>query len=172
MKQTLKASLDDIPLLCGYLHDASFTPGGLHFDREHRELTLRLERICYEQPKEGKVLLVIPVIRFPRVQSALTLTHVQDVSQEWISKRHTDLRDLHMLLDFTRRDERTVELRSHDLKVTAKVSGASRILLQDILAPSAKPSVTDFGTGVFHAMDEIEKLRIRDETQPTDASRL
>jgi hypothetical protein len=61
----LKASLKDIPILCGYLHDAYFKPEDIVFDTEKRCYTMDIERVCYERAERGKVLWIIPVVRYP-----------------------------------------------------------------------------------------------------------
>ena len=165
MTELLRATLDDVPVLDGYLHDASFVPNDLEFDADAKTLKLPLERICYEKPERGKALFIFPVIRLPWIESLLTVTNVQDVVWEWKRGRDQHRDDGHMLLGLVHKKD-LLELRSPILLVTGRVSPDTRILLEDTSGPSVKRRVTDFGRTVFQAMDEIDRLRVRADRQP------
>jgi len=160
MHQMLKATLRDVPLLDGYLHDASFVPNDLEFDADAKTLRLPLDRICYEKAERRKVLLVFPVICFPGVECLLTITNVRDVVQNWKRGKPQDPDDLHTLLDLVH-ENHVLELRSDALVIRVTVSPDTGILLQDTSGSSTRTVVTDFAATVFRGMDEIEKLRVR-----------
>lgn len=157
----IKATLDDVDLLCGYLHDASFTPGGIAMDFQTERFSLDLERICYEKGEKGKALFLIPVIRCPWVASRLTVTGVLKVEEEWIDRKLDGPNDIHVLMDIEKKGNDTLEISSEGLRLRMTISESSQIILEDLSEPSAGRRVTDFARSVFRGMGEIQDLRRR-----------
>jgi len=164
MDEMIKASVSDIPLLDGYLHDASFVPDDLRFDSDSRSVTLTLERICYERPERGKAMFIFNVIRFPWIESELTFSHVKGTEQKWSSGHLRQPGEQQMLLDLES-EANTIRLRSHALTLVITVEPDSVVTITDLSEPSAKRRVTDFGKCVFRSLEEIDKLRIKGSTQ-------
>ena len=161
MEHKIKASLDDIPILEGYLHDAYFSAQDLHFDKGKGELTLKLERICYEQAEKGKFLFIIPILKFPWMESVLTVTDVKDVSKKKLKKKPELINGMHMLLSIERRKGDVLQIKSYGIRIDITVSDTCRIFIKDISLVKTKSKNIDFLKGVFRSLEEIEKLKIQ-----------
>ena len=155
----MESTLQDVPLIAGYLHDAEFRPTDLAFDGEQGTLTLKLRRICYERPEKGRFLLLFPVIRFPWIESSLVVTGVRGLTQHWLKRWHADSGEPCLLLDVTRKDGSTLEFQSDFLTAKASISPGSRLLLEDLSDPLPGSKVIDCCRSVFRSMQEIERLR-------------
>ncbi len=161
MERKIKASLDDIPVLEGYLHDAYFSPEGLHFDKEKDEVTLKLERICYEQCEKGKFLFILPILKFPWMESVITVTDVKDVSKKRLKKKPELINGMHMLLSIERQKGNVIEIKSHGIRIDITISDTCRIFIKDISLVKTRPKNIDFFKGVFRSLEEIDKLKIQ-----------
>ena len=134
----LRAKLDDVSLVCGYLHDASFQTSGIKMDSDAKQFSLKLERICYEKREAGKAFFFIPVIRYPWINSCLVVTGVErfETTSRNEHRKRTDGR--HLLLDIERKGHDRLEISSDDLRLSLLVTPSS----------------------VFQGMEGIDKLRV------------
>lgn len=160
----LKASLKDIPILDGYLHDSYFKPEDIAFNADKRCFTMDIERVCYERAERGKVLFFIPVVRYPWIRSHITMTGVESVSQ----KRHDRGVDgpdkKQMLMGIEHKSDNNIALGSSHFKITLTIAPDFELTLVDEPEPEDQPRMVDFFKGIFYGMDEVNKLRV--DTQP------
>ena len=156
----LKASLKDIPILSGYLHDAYFKPEEIAFDATKQCFTMNLERVYYEGAERGKFLWLIPVVRYPWIQSHITMIGVQQMDRKWQDQGVDGPDDKQLLMDIEQRSEKTIVLGSNHFKITLTVAQDFELTLVDESQPEDKPRVTDFSKGIFYGMDEINKLKV------------
>lgn len=163
----LRATLDDVDLLCGYLHDASFRTSGISMDSGAKRFSLKLERICYEKCQAGKAFFFIPVFRYPWIDSCLVVTGVERFESTCRAERHKRTDDRHLLLDIKRKGNDKLEISSDDLRLSLFVTRSSQITLEDLSEPSPGRKVTDFSRSVFRGMEEIDKLRADQDTGVT-----
>jgi hypothetical protein len=160
----LRATLDDVALLCGYLHDASFSTSDIKMHSDTKRFSLKLERICYEKREIVKALFFIPIIRYPWIDSCLTVTGVESFESVWRKKRQQRTDDRHLLLDIERKGNDRLEISSEDLRLSLVVTRSSRITLEDLSEPASGRKVTDFSRSVFRGIEEIDKLRVEQDT--------
>ncbi len=160
----LKASLADIPILDGYLHDSYFKPEDIEFDAKKRCFSINLERVYYERAKRGKFLWLIPVVRYPWIQSRVTIKGVSKMDQKWIDRGVDGPDNKQLLMDIQHKSEDTIVLGSTHFKVTLTVAQDFELTLVYKLMSEHGPRITDFSRGIFYGMDEIDKLRM--DAQP------
>lgn len=163
----LRATPDDAALLCGYLHDASFTPSGIEMNYAANRFTLSFERICYEKAQKGKVLFFMPVVRYPWIESRLTVTHVQTFEQEWLDRTFDRPSDKHILLDIEKEGDTTLIISSEGIRLRMGITPETEIILKDTSEPDTSRKITDFTHSIFRGMDQIEELRRRQSKTPS-----
>lgn len=159
-KNMIKASLEDIPILDGYLHDSYFKPDEVKFDSDKRCFAMDLERVCYERADPGKVLWFIPVIRYPWILSHLTMRGVEEIEQKVVSSRLDGPDGKQQLMDIVQKSDNHIELGSHGTKITLTLSSDFVLTLEDVPDSITSSRITDFSKGIFYGMDEINKLKI------------
>lgn len=163
----LKASLQDIPILDGYLHDAYFKPDDIAFNADKRCFTMDIERVCYERAMRGKVCFLIPVIRYPWIHSHITMNGVESVNQKWNDRGVDGPDNKQLLMDIENKSGNIIVFGSTHLRITLTVSSDFEFILIDEPKPEDVPLVIDFSKGIFYGMGEINKLRV--ETQTTNS---
>ncbi len=166
----LKASLKQIPILEGYLHDSYFKPDAITFDPDKRCFAMDVERVYYEGAERGKVLWFIPVVRYPWIQSHLTMTGISQMDQKWHDRGVDGPDDKQLLMGIAQKSDDTIELGSTHFRITLSVTSDFELILLDEPEPEKGPRVTDFSKGIFYGMDEIDELRV--DAQPENGTRL
>ena len=156
----IKASLEGIPILGGYLHDSYFKPDEVMFAADKRCFTMELERVFYERAERGKVLWLIPVVRYPWIQSHLTMTGVDNVEQERKNKGVDGPDNKQLLMDITQKSDSIIELGSTHFRITLTIASDFALTIVDDTESEHGPRIVDFSKGIFSGMDEINKLRV------------
>jgi hypothetical protein len=157
----LKASIQDIGLLCGYLHDAYFKPEEVAFDSGKNLFTMPLDRVCYERGEPGKALLIFRVIRYPWMRSRLSITGVTEMNTKRKDRGVDGPGSTQQLLEIEVKDAKTIEIESAHLRIALAISEPAEVTLRDEALDTGR-RVLDFSKGVFHGLEEIEKLRVKD----------
>jgi hypothetical protein len=156
----LRATLADVDLLCGYLHDANFQTSDITMDSNAKLFSLKLERICYEKREVSKALFFIPVIRYPWINSRLAVTGVERLESTKTDKEKEQADDRHLLLDIRLKGNDRLEIASDDLRLSLFVTQSSQITLEDLADALPGRKVTDFSRSIFQGMAEIDRLRV------------
>lgn len=156
---TIQASFDDIPLLSGYLHDATFTPSDINMDEERNIFILEMERIFYEGGRKGKFLFFIPVKRYPFVKTRLSITNVENISEEWLDSAFNEPKDKHCLLYIEKIEDDVIKISSDYLILKIKALKETVLFVEDIGGPSKKLNNIDFSGSIFRGLDLIEELK-------------
>lgn len=155
----LKASIQDIGLLCGYLHDAYFKPEEVAFDSGKNLFSMPLDRVCYERGEPGKALFIFRVIRYPWMRSRLTITGVAEMNQKWKDRGVDGPGSTQQLLEIDAKDGKMIEIESAHLRIALAISEPVEVTLRDEALDTGR-KVLDFSKGIFYGLDEIEKLRV------------
>ncbi len=160
MNQKLRAKALDIPLLSDYLHDANISINDISYDEVSKKFKLSLQRIAYESGQEGKMLWLIPVTRYPIIESILSVLDVKKMEMKWLDGAFKDDAGYpHQLLEITL-DNSILSLSSDMFIIYLSVSDSPEIFLEDISNPSDEKQITDLATGVFFGIEEIERLKM------------
>jgi len=165
-KDMLRASLADIPILDGYLHDSYFKPDDVVFDADKRCVAMDIERVFYEGAERGKVLWFIPVIRYPYIRSRIIMTGVEKTEQKRKNRGVDGPDGKHLLMDIEQKSENTIELGSTHLRITLTVAPDFELTVVDDSEPKKGSRAMDFCKGIFHGLDEIDKLRVNAPQSP------
>ena len=156
----IKAFLENIPIMDGYLHDSYFKPKEMSFDEDKRCFAMNLERVCYEKAESGKVLWFIPVIRYPGILSRLTIYGVESMEQKIVSRRLDGPNGKQQLMDIVQTSDDKIELGSHGTKILLTITSDFVLTLEDVSDSFTNSFMTDFGkTSIFCGMDDIDKLK-------------
>jgi hypothetical protein len=156
----LKASLRDIPILDGYLHDAYFRPEDILFDPESRSCTVELERLYYERAEIAKFLWVIPFVRCPSIQSRLTMTGVDRRDETWHDNGVDGPDGKHLLLGIKQLSENSIELESPHFEIILTIDPDFGITLVDESESDKKKGAVFLFRCTLFDIDEIERLKV------------
>jgi hypothetical protein len=73
MSQTLKAKPEDLPIVSDYIHDSYIDIESFNYDSNEKVFSFIITRICYEKWKKGRFLFLIPVVKYPKIDSQLSI---------------------------------------------------------------------------------------------------
>lgn len=155
--KVLRASLEHVALISAYLHDAVLDPNNVLFDRDKRLVSIELTRVWHEQGKKGKFLWIIPVYRYPWIQSVVTISNVEGCSIERTTEKEDDVDDV--LLYITMKNKGVLEFVSKCMRVSVTVTPTASISVRDISMPSNRYDAADVFAPIFRGLKEIDNLR-------------
>jgi len=72
----------------------------------------------------------------------------------------------HLLMDIEQKSENTIELGSTHLRITLTVAPDFELTVVDDSEPKKGSRAMDFCKGIFHGLDEIDKLRVNAPQSP------
>ena len=155
----IRGSLEDIALISDYLHDSNIRVEDINHDSSTGILMLKLQRCYYEGANEKKILLLIPITRYPSVDSEVRILKIKNVEYQWKEKAFDDPSIEQNLLNIkVFGDKLTVEL--DYLYLQCKLDRFEYIRIVDTSEPSEKYKYTDFLAGPQESLlKDIEKLR-------------
>lgn len=84
------------------------------------------------------------------------------MDQKWKDRGVDGPGSTQQLLDIEARNETAIDLWSAHLRVCLTVCQPVVVTIQDKREVDTGRRVTDFSKGIFHGLDEIEKLRVKD----------
>jgi len=148
---------ENIPLISDYLHDALFCPQDFIYDKLNQMFTIKLSRIYYEKPFPGKILLIIPEIRFKKIECEIVFKNISNVEINYL-KRNSE-KDHYCLLQIGIENGVFI-LTGEYMSVKVTLVENSNIVVDDVGDPSEKFYFLDFFTKNpwFNRMAEINKL--------------
>ena len=82
----IRGSLEDIALITDYLHDSNIRVEDINHDSTTGLLLLKLHRCYYEGANEKKLLFLIPITRYPSVESEVRILKIKDIKYQWKEK--------------------------------------------------------------------------------------
>ncbi len=157
----LKMNQADIMYLSAYLHDALLLASDIHLPQDDSVLRITLVRQCFEEPRRGRWLLVIPAIRYPAVDCELRVHDVESVDVKWANKGTSRDGFIHTVLEISLEENRFIFV-TDGVTLTATLISFRPIELEDISSPTEKSKFMDLFTSVSRFDEwkhEIDKLR-------------
>lgn len=159
MKQTLKFHIDDIPLVSSYLHDSNIYIDSIERNIERRYFSMKVARVSYENAKSGRKFGIIPVTKYPSIDSLLSVSNVDSFKTKWFEDTFiNDVGYPHELLEMNLERNYRIRMLSDCFEIILFCDAEPEFTLTDISEPSRKTALTDAVGEVFFRNEEIERL--------------
>lgn len=160
MNEIIKGTLHDMPTIGEYLRYSLFSSNDFSFNSSEQIFTLIVDRCYYEGAKQGKILFLIPIVKFPFVKSKITISGVKGISEKWTREIENKNDIQHRLCHwFYRYRKNQIGIISEYLRLTIFISGSAHITVEDIAEPS-KIMSRYFGRKNYYysILNDIDKI--------------